>query len=361
MTPEGGLVQQLQLTSDAYEIILVPGDRLDSAYTKITEVIRAIGIAYPDAQIAADYTGGTKSMSSALVLAALDSPGIEVFVVTGTRKDLVKVEQGTQRTRRVRIDAVYIRREFQLALKHWEHYDYAPAASRLNQLIQGQEVSEADEQIYRAEQISLAYAAWDCCRYQQAYHQLTPFVGVVPALQIYVEQVHFLLDDQDALRRDYLRIWDLWFNALRRARQGRFDDGVARCYRLVEAAAQWLLKHVYDIDTSKVRYDQLPEGFRPAATQDTVQLGLFEAWRLISRLDRGPLAQWIGQEREHLEHYISIRNYSCLAHGLRPITEEEWAQWQTWLETSFFPALQAQGRDHGLRKTPQQLPRTWFS
>ena len=35
---------------------------------------------------------------------------------------------------------------------------------------------------------------------------------------------------------------DLWRNAERRAVQGRYDDAVARCYRMVEWTAQWLLR-----------------------------------------------------------------------------------------------------------------------
>ncbi|WP_028962581.1 TIGR02710 family CRISPR-associated CARF protein [Sulfobacillus thermosulfidooxidans] len=357
---DGGLASKLGLTSDQFEIVKVPADRPDVSYHIIHGLIDEIYRTFPDAEIAADYTGGTKSMSAALILAAIDYPQVNVFVVTGARTDFVKVQHGTHHTFQVPANRVYVEREFSLAMKHWEHYDYEAAARRLHQLIEGRVISDTSTDISRAKQLSMAFGFWDRFQYQLAYENLRPFAGTLSFLPKYIEQVHFLLDDEDPLRRDYLRIWDLWFNALRRAENARFDDGVARLYRLLEATAQWLLQHAHQIDTSQVLPSQLPSEFwLENAANEPLKIGLFEAWRLLREIDKGPLSHWISQEESHLRYYLNIRNESYLAHGHRPISEVEWHKWREWLEKSFLPALQEQGRLYGLKKIPEQLPRAW--
>ena len=56
------------------------------------------------------------------------------------------------------------------------------------------------------------------------------------------------------------RLFDLWRNAERRAAQGRYDDAVARVYRLLEWSAQWLLRSRCGIDTGDVSPERVPPG-----------------------------------------------------------------------------------------------------
>ncbi len=356
---DGKFAASLGLSADQFAVIRVPADRPDKAYRTITTLIDEIYRTIPDARIAADYTGGTKSMSASLFAAAIDYPEVEVFIVTGTRTNFVKVQDGTHQTYKVSTNSVHMEREFRLALKHWENYDYEATGRRLQQLIEGSDMSDIETNIYHAKQVSMAFGFWDRFQYEQAFEVLQTFSRVLDFLPSYVRQVSGILDKESAERRDYLRIWDLWFNALRRAKGGRYDDAVARLYRLLEASAQWRLQYTHQIYTGKVMTSQLPPDFRPDNGEESLKLGLFEAWRLLGQIDQGPLAKWIADEEHHLRYYLTIRNDSYLAHGHQPILEKQWREWQEWLEQSFLPAFQDQGRQENIKKLPKQLPDAW--
>lgn len=76
------------------DLILIKNpDNLGECYLGATECIRKLQ-QNPDVEIIADYTGGTKTMSAALVLAAVDC-GIPLYLtVAGTRENLIKFESG---------------------------------------------------------------------------------------------------------------------------------------------------------------------------------------------------------------------------------------------------------------------------
>ena len=87
---------QIEL-SDCFEkerdLILVQNpDDLKECYTKIHTFICNLQ-QEANHEIMADYTGGTKSLSAALAMAAVDC-GVSLYVTIATRDNLVKVEQG---------------------------------------------------------------------------------------------------------------------------------------------------------------------------------------------------------------------------------------------------------------------------
>ena len=75
------------------DLILVQNpDDLSECYPKIHTSICNLQ-SNSDDEIMADYTGGTKSLSAALAMAAIDC-GISLYVTIATRDNLIKVEQG---------------------------------------------------------------------------------------------------------------------------------------------------------------------------------------------------------------------------------------------------------------------------
>lgn len=58
----------------------------------------AAGLAerFPGARFIADYTGGTKTMTAALVCTALERDDVTLQLVSGARPDLVAVRDGTE-------------------------------------------------------------------------------------------------------------------------------------------------------------------------------------------------------------------------------------------------------------------------
>lgn len=82
------------------DLILIQNpDNLSECYHLASSCIRHLQQQTPDDEIIADYTGGTKTMSAALVLAAVDC-SIPLYVtIANARENLLRVERGevTQR------------------------------------------------------------------------------------------------------------------------------------------------------------------------------------------------------------------------------------------------------------------------
>jgi hypothetical protein len=71
-------------------------DDLSDCYGRIREALRSLRLELPDAVITADYTGGTKTMSAALVMAAVD---LEVPLMLTTAKRFRVKERDGRRLR----------------------------------------------------------------------------------------------------------------------------------------------------------------------------------------------------------------------------------------------------------------------
>ncbi|TBR58409.1 hypothetical protein B4U84_21060 [Westiellopsis prolifica IICB1] len=90
--PSGTLRDRFQPNRDL--ILIQNPDDLSECYLKIHQCISQLQQTAPDDKILADYTGGTKTLSAAMVLAAVDS-GISLYVtIAASRENLVKVERG---------------------------------------------------------------------------------------------------------------------------------------------------------------------------------------------------------------------------------------------------------------------------
>ena len=117
------------------------------------------------------------------------------------------------------------------------------------------------------------------------------------------------------------RLLDLWLNAERRAAQGRYDDAVARVYRMIEWTGQWLLRTKLGADTADFAADLLPLHVLAHPDGDgKVKLGLWDAWQVVkSHLKPGPAHDLIANRGSELRDLLRIRNDSILAHGFTPV------------------------------------------
>ena len=85
------ILVQTHLRMDQFRIVEVnEPDSLDNCYSLMRSELLAATRDRADWKRVADYTGGTKTMGAAIVLAALDT-GWPLSLVKGTRNDLVKL------------------------------------------------------------------------------------------------------------------------------------------------------------------------------------------------------------------------------------------------------------------------------
>ncbi|MEN8129532.1 MAG: TIGR02710 family CRISPR-associated CARF protein [Pseudomonadota bacterium] len=354
---------QAGLEESQFETLKVPADDLDQAFVAIHDQLADLHSRYPQAGITADYTGGTKTMTAALVTAVLETGGVGLQLVTGARADLVKVADETQYALAANVQGIRLQRSMASFLGAWRRFAYDEAGEGLQTLEMPRD-SVLRAHLSLARNLSRAFAAWDRFDHAAALEALAPFRSRVgKSLGLHLKTLKLLREDDD--RRVPLQIFDLWLNAKRRAVQGRYDDAVARVYRLIEWTAQWQLKSRAGIDTSDVLPEKIPEGIELTKNRDgKYQAGLFQAWMLIERLLDGCAQEFIRDHHEELLHHLDTRNRSILAHGFTPVDRGDWKRLEDWMEAAFVPVLAELARTRsGIRfdmsalQLPAELPR----
>ncbi|MHC1597936.1 MAG: TIGR02710 family CRISPR-associated CARF protein, partial [Methermicoccaceae archaeon] len=119
----------------------------------------------------------------------------------------------------------------------------------------------------------------------------------------------------------------LYANAIRRLREGRYDDCVARLYRTIEFIEQYTLKRYYGVESSNVDMEKLYE--RDSAVSEFCdEIGL-EDKRKVGLRDGFELLEVMGdeigiafKEDENIKKLLEARNMSVLAHGFVPVKKE---------------------------------------
>jgi CRISPR-associated protein (TIGR02710 family) len=349
---------QCGLAPERCEVEIVPADDLDGIVSAAAGAIARLRERFPTAHVVADYTGGTKTMTAGLVMAALERDDVELRFVTGARGDLTTVVDGTQHSTAATADGVRLRRAMAPYLNAWARYGYAEAAQGLARVFTPSDAGlRAELQIAR--DLSAAFDAWDRFDHATALALLHVYRSRIGARAgSHLQFLEWLTAGSDDPRAEPARLLDLWRNAERRAAQGRFDDAVARVYRLIEWTAQWLLRDVAAIDTSDVAQDELPAHIDLSPNRDGKrQAGLLAAWDLVAHHLQGAPRRFATEERSRLLDRIGSRNRSILAHGRTAIGAGEWERFQGWLETAFLPVLREAAAERGLRALPPQLPR----
>jgi hypothetical protein len=351
------IAMQAELPADSYEVWEVPPDDLDAAVGTMLEAIAKLKQRFPQTEVVADYTGGTKTMTAALVMAALESESVQLRLVTGARGDLIQVHDGSQMGVAVSAERIRLRRAMAPYIAAWDRYAYGEAADGLYRLPAPQSADlRAELQITL--DMSRAFDAWDRFDHSAARRQCGVYRRRLgPVMGNSLKFLDILASPADPKRMP-ARLWDLWLNARRRAAQGRYDDAVARLYRLIEWTAQWLLEEK-GIDTSNLRRDQIPSDMSIAPNRDgKYQAGLVTAWELVGQHVPGPPAEFAFSERKRMRDYILTRNDSILAHGDTPINQAEWNRFSGWVQDAMIPLLKHAGTKAGFRMEPPQLPTT---
>ena len=350
---------QVGLAAERFEVIRVEPDDFDDVYGKVTAWLARRD--RHQERIIADYTGGTKTMSAALVVAALDDEGVEVQLVTGRRDNLVRVESDGD-VLPASVEATRFRRRLREALLPWLRFAYDESVHLLEALPSPRDATLRGDH-RRALDLSRAFAAWDRFDHMTAQEILSHYRKLLgPSHGVLLSSLDVLVN-VDKPGREPMQLFDLWRNAQRRAAQGRFDDAVARLYRLLEWSAQWLLREQAGIDTADVPKDAIPADWDLRPCRDgRYQLGLYQAWGLAAHHCGDELAGFWQQEQARLLNLLQTRNLSILAHGFRPMSESDWHGFSKWTGDRLLPLLLEitdDRRHYRIGKLPPQLPQRY--
>lgn len=350
----GEYARLVSLSPHQYESLVLPDpDDLADCYQKLVQCLEGLRARFPGAELLADYTAGTKTMSAALALAALDneqSPEVKLRLVRGQRGQQATVIPGTESFVAVSgIHDLRARRLVSRARDALERFDYAEADRLLGQALQREISPSLRGQLERVRNLCRAFDAWDRYELERAatllgiyranwYQWLEVLQQLQGVTRAFTAKENRQSPDQprlidlDQLRDPYVAVEDLLLNAERRAAQARYDDAMARVYRALELLVQLRLWLGHRIDTSNADLARLPEALRVQYASRVepgrpLTLALLQAWDVLAAFPDEPLADWLRAERGRLLDWTRHRNHSLLAHGFTPVMGNVWREY----------------------------------
>ncbi|MCC6367834.1 MAG: TIGR02710 family CRISPR-associated protein [Bryobacterales bacterium] len=298
-------------------------------------------------QVYFDLTGGTKPMSAALTLAAVERIPLYHYVSGAREKEgLGTVITGTERS----ITGLnpwkqFAIRQRELATQLYEQGHIEAAAELLDQA--SQSVTERSETLKALARLCRVLAKLDLfqfkglpkdlgqCRRQLEVafeqHGADKLITWLRELWVHVQA----LEAESRSRKDHPRsLLELLANARRRHRQHRHDDAIARLYRAAELYAQNRLYAAFGATSGHISLASLDGGLaanlRSAFPDDLVygerlQLSCAKGF---AALKYSPLVEdhRLPEVYECLKPALEKRNQSWLAHGTRPAESADFDQ-----------------------------------
>lgn len=327
------IVKQLGLSNHEFGLLRVSNpDNLEAIYCEIVDWIRSlVNRGYSPGEITVDFTSGTKAMTSGAVLAAVGWGCAGLKYITGKRKNGV-VQEGTESFVTVQPNTVLAHREMQIGRRFIEEFRFSSAIaifSSINRAL----LSRSEEKLLDGlTNVANAYDCWD--RFMQ--NRVDGYMSKVPGdleelapFMVSNEIRHRLVVmykemEKGGIPEDLLA--DVFNNACRRFKEGKYDDATARSYRLVEMLAQMVLAKEFGIQTGDVREDQIPESILDEVSQKRdrtdgkIKIGLQKSFELLKALG-DPIGKKFF-ENKALSAKLKQRNDSFLAHGTRPVSRD---------------------------------------
>lgn len=349
--------EQCRLEDGQWSVCIVPSDDFDACFLiMVNEMSKRQG---QGERLIADYTGGTKTMTAALAVASLELPDVELRMVGGARGSLNRVDDGTQYSVVAQVENTRVDRAVKLNLAHWKNGHYAAAADGLAAMAAPNDSVQRIRWV-RARTLSEAFTAWDRFDHRRALELLSPFQPVVaPMWPALWNAIGLLGDAASSDRQTALRLWDLLLNARRRAAQMRFDDAVARVYRLLEWTAQWQLECCMGWSTADLPLEIASQFQITPGPQGRHQTGLRGAWEILARHVPGPASEFYLDQGEAMLELLLKRNQSILAHGFSNVSEADWQIYEQFLDRKFEGVLKVLIKMADQRQLFDALPKDY--
>ncbi|NLV27928.1 MAG: TIGR02710 family CRISPR-associated protein [Methanomicrobiales archaeon] len=299
-------------------------------FSRCFELIYGVASLYREEEVVIEASSGTREMIMAAEIVSFLTRN-PVSHVTGEKSGGMVIP-GTERIKEMQLYAAYDRLQLHRSI---EAFNASHFSSSLRLLGGISSIPERD--MYYA--LFNGYWHWDKMDYEKAYQYLKHIPDLdllIPLNREFLKRLLELdsLDDTLLNRKERYKVRqqkytyiliDLLHNAKRRIDGERYDDGLARLYRVVELISQVLLLN-YGIDDNeeKIRFVDLKKKLkkqdissyaRRADRNGIIRIGLRAKFTLLEDLGLHGADEWYNI----LQDYIMIRNDSILAHGLTPV------------------------------------------
>lgn len=294
-----------------------------------------------------DYTGGTKTMTAALVLATV-SRGFSFSYVGGsqrTKGGLGIVESGSEEIYAGENPwQLFAVQERQRLTHYFNVYQFAACRTLIQEVI-GRLARDERRRFETFLALVEGYEAWDQFNHRRGLRRMDEATAKLrqladlkaegflsPLIAGLASNLEFLRrlkqETQDFQNLHPLILNDLLANAKRRIEEGKFDDAAARLYRLVEMIAQIEVWQLSQAKTENFPLEEIPLALREefarryrSERDGQIKLGLEASYQLLQE-KRNEIGQRFFQDRGRFDRLQQARNRSILAHGVTPIEEE---------------------------------------
>lgn len=297
-----------------------------------------------DYRVIVDFTGGTKCMSAALAMVARcwhcsfsyvggserNKGGVGI-VINGKEKPLYSFNPWDSLGYQILEEGVLL----------FNRGNYQASADILENSLQNIERPDLKREINSLKMLAEAYRDWDLFHHNSACQKLKDLLAnpnnlrhVLPiSIENLLSGIRTHMEFLDLFKDNRLGkhvILDICASSCRCARQGKYDDAVARLYRVIEAVAQLKLKDKYGIDdTGKVPLEKVPQplyaSWATSAKEGALMLGLQEDYKLLEALKDSLAGKFQSLGLERRESPLNARNQSILAHGLQAVNQNIFA------------------------------------
>ncbi|MCZ2152357.1 MAG: TIGR02710 family CRISPR-associated protein [Bryobacterales bacterium] len=330
--------------------VVADENQLDRIYAELRRQIRdwlRLNLLTPE-KVLIDFTGGTKPMSAGLALAALEDFHTFCYV-SGHRRDkegLGSVQSGSEYLVHTanpwEVEAVKARERASFLFSAGQVAEAAELLRRASKKCSLKTASVLQRYVSLLEILDLA----DRFQFKQASHSASKYRDAHDVLLAQFEgeahdRLNLLRDHWQRLAEETRNevatrsiLLEMICNADRRALQGRWDDALARLYRATELWAQGLGYEALGARLGKIPIQKIPaerqqEFRRTFGEPDRNGVYSFGVKRLVEAVDSyglpagRPPAMPIYKT---LSGHLQKRNDSILAHGMRPVSQEDYGQ-----------------------------------
>jgi len=296
-------------------------------------------------EVCVDYTGGTKTMSVALTLATIENSCCYSYVGGDERSKggVGIVIDGKERMWFLQNpwDEIALSEKREASIL-FNKARYASAAEVLEKCIE--RVGKDKKPFFNAlVEMVRGFDLWDRFKHKEGRVRLyrcrdtlrTFAFGsqrreVVKLVEGLEENIRFLEGLLSSPSPSKFYFCDLLANARRRAKlEHKYDDAVARLYRAIEVLAQTELREAFEIDTSNVREESIPEGLHEefvtkyqGKEDQKIKIPLLASYRLLAELGSPLGKEFFKVYEKEIKSLLAIRNSSILAHGSNPVGED---------------------------------------
>lgn len=305
---------------------------IDVLYEKYSDCLdEIIKKGYKIGKIIADFTSGTKAMSGALSLVGIFKEIGLISYVSGTGRDKAtgRVISGTERISSFFPVKITVDRRLNLFQRFFNTYQYESALKILED-IKSLGGDYKNDVIETLSMLTKAYDSWDKFNFTEALDRFKELRNneIISKMQLKqkIEKNKEFLSRENQNEYCMERLIDLYLNTERRITEGKYDDAMARLYRVFEYMAQLLLKRNNPaFITSDIDINKLPENIRKKYSsmkneKGIVELGIKKSYELLKDLNNNAGMSVYKDYKPFLQKYLTQRNNSILAHGFNPVS-----------------------------------------